>query len=92
MRARLLSPARARLSPLQFVQSKACLPLVEELLGSKGDELKKVDHLFWSEYEVRDDDCAHHPRRSFYSERGVLCDRATERSLRCVRVCGAGAR
>jgi len=41
----------------KFVQSKACLPLVEELLGGSSDELKRVDHLLWDEYEVPAD-CA----------------------------------
>jgi len=41
----------------KFVQSKACLPLVESLVGAAGDELKKADALLWSEYKVPAD-CA----------------------------------
>ena len=39
----------------KFVQSKACLPLVEQLLGSGGDTLHAADALLWSDYEVPDD-------------------------------------
>jgi len=39
----------------KFVQSKACLPLVEQLLGNKGDAVQNADGLLWSEYEVPDD-------------------------------------
>ena len=38
----------------KFVQSKACLPLVEELLG-KPESLKKADQLLWSKYTVPED-------------------------------------
>ena len=48
-----LTPLESQLPPLQ-----ACLPLVEDLLGGKGeDDLKRSAHLMWSEYEVPDD-CA----------------------------------
>ena len=36
----------------KFVQSKACLPLVEQLLGSKADEFQLADGLLWKDYEV----------------------------------------
>ena len=36
----------------KFVQSKACLPLVEQLLGTKVDDLKLADGLLWKDYEV----------------------------------------
>jgi len=41
----------------KFVQSKACLPLVEQLVGSAADEMRKVDQLLWSKYDVPED-CA----------------------------------
>jgi len=36
----------------RFVQSKACLPMVEELIGGAGDELRRADALLWGEYSV----------------------------------------
>ena len=36
----------------KFVQSKACLPLVEQLLGNGAEELRRADTLLWSEYSV----------------------------------------
>ena len=39
----------------RFVQSKACLPLVESLLGSSGDSVRQAAQLLWHEYEVPDD-------------------------------------
>ena len=39
----------------RFVQSKACLPLVEQLLGGSSEELRRADDLIWKEYEVPDD-------------------------------------
>ena len=39
----------------KFVQSKACLPLVEQLLGNNADSLRKADQLLWHEYEVPED-------------------------------------
>jgi len=36
----------------KFVQSKACLPMVEELIGGAGDELRRADALLWGEYSV----------------------------------------
>ena len=39
----------------KFVQSKACLPLVEQLLGSSGESLQNVGQLLWHEYEVPED-------------------------------------
>ena len=39
----------------KFVQSKACLPLVEQLLGASGDNLKNSSQLLWDEYEVPED-------------------------------------
>ena len=39
----------------KFVQSKACLPLVEQLLGASGDSVRSVDQLLWNEYEVQED-------------------------------------
>jgi len=41
----------------RFVQSKACLPLVEQLVGGTGDEVKRADHLLWKQYTVPED-CA----------------------------------
>eukprot|EP00967_Tisochrysis_lutea_P159448 scaffold330636_cov182-Tisochrysis_lutea.AAC.1 len=41
----------------RFVQSKACLPLVEQLIGSQAEELKKADDVIWSQYTVPPD-CA----------------------------------
>ena len=41
----------------RFVQSKACLPLVEQLIGSSAEDLKKADGLIWDQYEVPED-CA----------------------------------
>jgi PAS domain S-box-containing protein len=39
----------------KFVQSKACLPLVEQLTG--GAEMRTADHLIWPDYKVPPD-CA----------------------------------
>jgi len=39
----------------KFVQSKACLPLVESLLGKQADDIRKVDNLLWNKYSVPDD-------------------------------------
>ena len=39
----------------KFVQSKACLPLVENLIGAKGDSLTQSNELLWHEYEVPED-------------------------------------
>ena len=41
----------------KFVQSKACLPLVEQLLGSQEEAMQRADGLVWSKYTVPDD-CA----------------------------------
>jgi len=41
----------------KFVQSKACLPLVEQLLGGGADTVRRVDDLLWKKYTVPDD-CA----------------------------------
>ena len=41
----------------KFVQSKASLKLVEQLLGNSADELQKMDGLMWPQYEVPPD-CA----------------------------------
>ena len=39
----------------KFVQSKACLPLVEQLLGGAADEVRLADGLIWPQYEVAPD-------------------------------------
>jgi len=39
----------------KFVQSKACLPLVEQLLGNGAEELRRADDLIWKEYSVPED-------------------------------------
>jgi len=39
----------------KFVQSKACLPLVETLVGSAAGELRSASKLLWEEYEVPPD-------------------------------------
>ena len=39
----------------RFVQSKACLPLVEQLLGGGADDLRRADDLIWKEYQVPED-------------------------------------
>jgi len=41
----------------KFVQSKACLGLVEQLLGNSADEVQKMDGLLWDQYKVPSD-CA----------------------------------
>ena len=39
----------------KFVQSKACLPLVESLVGSAAGSLRSAKKLIWDEYEVPPD-------------------------------------
>ena len=39
----------------KFVQSKACLPLVEQLLGGSGENLRQNTELLWHEYDVPED-------------------------------------
>jgi len=39
----------------KFVQSKACLPLVESLVGAAAGDLRSASKLLWDEYEVPPD-------------------------------------
>jgi len=39
----------------KFVQSKACLPIVEQLTAGSTDNIQRADGLLWSDYKVPDD-------------------------------------
>ena len=39
----------------KFVQSKACIPILEKMLEGSDDNMKRADDLLWADYKVPDD-------------------------------------